>query len=181
MPATDDEIATTFFDLVAHYGYRRTSVEDVARALRISKKTIYQSFPSKQALYRYAVDRWARRQRERVESLLTETSALGRITQAISIAFDDARAGFAANPLGDASEPPELLAEVNARVFGPLVRDLITAGNTAGDLDVPDPDLMAGFCVAIGVEAVRRLRENPAVDTEAAMLDAVRRVLGANG
>lgn len=180
MPATEDQMATTFYDLVARHGYRRTSVEEVASALGISKKTIYQSFSSKEELHRYAVDLWARRQRERVESLLTGLSALGRITQAISIAFADARAGFAATPLGDASDPLQVVTEVTARVFGPLVRDLLAAANAAGEIDVPDPDLSAGFCVAIGVEAIRRLREDPTSDTEAAMVEAVRRLLGAD-
>ncbi len=180
MPATEQQMATTFYDLVARHGYRRTSVEDVARALGISKKTIYQSFSSKEELHRYAMDLWAHRQRDRVESLLSARSALGRIPQAISIAVDDARTGFAATPLGDASDPLEVVTDVNSRVFGPLVRDLIAAANAAGEIDVPDPDLTAGFCVAIGVEAIRRLRENPALDIEAAMVSAVRRLLGAD-
>ena len=50
MPATKDEIALTFMGLAMRYGFRRTAVEDVARALRISKKTIYEYFPSKEAL-----------------------------------------------------------------------------------------------------------------------------------
>ena len=49
MPATKDEIATTFLELAFRYGYRRTAVEDVARELHISKKTVYEHFASKAA------------------------------------------------------------------------------------------------------------------------------------
>ena len=56
MPATKDEIALTFMGLTVRYGFKRTAVEDVARALRISKKTIYEYFPSKDAMLEYALE-----------------------------------------------------------------------------------------------------------------------------
>ena len=83
MPATKEEIAATFMELAFRFGYRRTAVEDVARALRISKKTIYEHFPSKAALLEYALQLGALRQRQRVESRLTETTALGRALEVV--------------------------------------------------------------------------------------------------
>jgi AcrR family transcriptional regulator len=177
MSATKDEIARTFSALVTRFGYRRTSVEDVARALHISKKTIYDFFSSKEDLYRYAIELWAKEQRARVESLLTEPTALGRIAQATSIAFADARRGFEANPLGDDTESPEIVAEVNTKVFGPIIRDLIVQGNATGEFAVADPERTAAFGVAIGVEAVRMLREDPSSHAEEAALDAMRRLV----
>ena len=69
MPASKDEIALAFLGLAVRYGFRRTAVEDVARALRISKKTIYAYFPSKEALVEYALELAALQQRQRVEPL----------------------------------------------------------------------------------------------------------------
>lgn len=178
MPATRDEIAVEFRRLVLRYGYRRAAVEDVARVLRISKKTIYEAFPSKEDLYRYAIELWATEQRRHVESMLTETTALGRVAQVTSIAFADARRGFAANPYQDSSEPPEILAQVNAQVFGPMIRDLLAQGNASGELCLVDPDMTAAFFVAIGTEAVRMLREDPSSHPEDAALDAIRRLAG---
>ena len=120
---------------------------------------------------------WAARQRQRVESLLTESSALGRITQAALIAFDDARRGFAANPCGDTTEPPEIAAEVNTRVFGPMLRDLIVQGNDSGELHVKDPEMTAAFAVALGVEAVLMMRDDASGRVEEAALEAMRRLV----
>lgn len=174
MPATRDEIAVEFRRLVLRYGYRRAAVEDVARVLRISKKTIYEAFPSKEDLYRYAIELWATEQRRHVESMLTETTALGRVAQVTSIAFADARRGFATNPYQDSSEPPEILAQV----FGPMIRDLLVQGNASGELRVVDPDMTAAFFVAIGTEAVRMFREDPSCHPEEAAIDAIRRLAG---
>jgi AcrR family transcriptional regulator len=166
---------------VLRYGYRRAAVEDVARVLRISKKTIYEAFPSKEDLYRSAIELWATEQRRHVESMLTETSALGRIAQVTSIAFADARSGFESNPYQDATEPPEILAQVNARVFGPMIRDLLVQGNASGEFHVEDPDMTAAFFVAIGTEAVRMFREDPSSHPEEAALDAMRRLVVGTG
>jgi AcrR family transcriptional regulator len=177
MPATRDEIAAAFGELAMRYGYGRASVDDLARLLHISKQTIYEQFGTKKDLYRASVELWATQQRQHVESLLTETTALGRMIEVTRIAFADARRGFAANPYQDATEPPEIVAEVNARVFGPLVQDLIVQGNEAGEFSVEDPEMMAVFAMAIGTEAIRMLRADPSSRAPEAALDAMRRLV----
>ena len=177
MPATKDQIAGAFGELALRFGYRRASVDDLARGLRISKQTIYEHFPTKQDLYRASVELWAKQQRQRVESLLTEATALGRIAEVTRIAFADARRGFETNPYQDATEPPEIVAEVNTRVFGPMVQRLIVQGNEAGEFHVDDPEVTAVFLMAIGMEAIRMLREDPASRAPDAAIDAMRRLV----
>ena len=149
MPASRDEIALTFLGLAFRYGFRRTSVEDVARALRISKKTIYDHFSGKEAMLEYALELAALEQRRRVESLLTETTALGRALQVTRIALTDARAGFAQHP-GVELVDPGLQAQVNDRVYGPLVRGLLEEGVAAGEFRVADVELTIRFVQAVG-------------------------------
>lgn len=178
MPATREEIANTFGQLVARYGYRRASIDDVARSLRISKQTVYEHFRTKEDLYRASVELWAREQRARVESMLTAPTALGRIAEVVSIAFADARRSFEAAPLQSVGEPSEIVDEVSGQVFGPMVRDLIVQGNAEGELHVADPERTAAFAVAVGTEAVRMMRDDPNSKAEEAALDAVRRLIG---
>ena len=177
MPATRDQIAATFGELAMRYGYRRASVDDVARTLHISKQTIYEHFGTKEGLYRASVELWARQQRRSVEARLTEAGALGRIEEVTKIAFADARRGFEANPRQEAGEPPEIVAEVNSRVFGPMVRDLIVQGNEAGEFHVEDPEMTAAFAMAIGMEAIRMLRADPSSTAPEAALAALRRLV----
>ena len=153
MPATKDEIAATFMDLAFRYGYRRTAVEDVARRLRVSKKTIYEYFPSKEALLEYALELGAQGQRARVESLLTDATALGRALEATRIALADARAFFEQSPSAEMVEPPELQAQINERVYGPMVRDLLEQGVAAGEFEVADVELTTRFTLVVGMEA----------------------------
>ena len=177
MPATRDEIATQFMELAFRYGYRRTAVEDVARALRISKKTIYEYFPSKEALLEYALELGAQGQRRRVESLLTEKTALGRALEVVSIALADTRAFFASSPHAEMIEPPELQARVNERVYGPMVRELLERGVAAGEFEVSDVDTTTRFVLVVGMEGVRQIREDSGTHPEEATIQAVRRLI----
>lgn len=177
MPATKDEIAATFMDLAFHYGYRRTAVEDVARRLSISKKTIYEYFPSKEALLEYALELGAQGQRARVESLLTDATALGRALEATRIALTDARAFFEQSPSAEMVEPPELQAQINERVYGPMVRDLLEQGVAAGEFQVADVELTTKFVLVVGMEGVRLIRGDPTSHPEEATIQAVRRLI----
>jgi len=177
MPATKDEIALSFMGLAVRYGFRRTAVEDVAKALGISKKTIYEYFPSKGALLEYALELAALEQRRRVESLLTETTALGRSLEVTRIALSDARAGFAQSPGVELVEPPEIQARVNDRVYGPMIRDLLEQGVAAGEFEVADVELTSRFVQALGMEAVRQIHDDPGSHPEEATVEAIRRLI----
>src|SRR5574340_1255041 len=113
MPATKDQIATTFMALAVRYGERRAAVEDVARELHISKKTIYEHFASKQDLLRYGLELWAREQRARVEARLTATTSMGRLEETVGLALADARSAYEASPNARTMEAPELTAQIN--------------------------------------------------------------------
>jgi AcrR family transcriptional regulator len=181
VPATKDEIALTFMGLALRHGFRRTAVEDVAKARRISKKTIYEYFSSKEALLDYALELGALEQRRRVESGLTEKTALGRALQIARIALADARAGFAQNPGVELVEPPEIQTQVNDRVYGPMIRDLLEQGVAAGEFEVADVELTSRFVQAIGMEAVRQIHDDPASDPEEATVEALRRLITGEG
>jgi AcrR family transcriptional regulator len=176
MPASRDEIAATFMSLAFRYGFKRTSVEDVAKALRISKKTIYEAFPSKDAMLEYALEMTALEQRRSVEARLAETSALARALETVRMALADARAGFAASPTVDLVDP-DLQAQVNDRVYGPMVRDLLESGVAAGAFQLADVEMTSRFVMAIGMEAVRQIHDDPASHPEAAAVEAVRRMI----
>jgi len=177
VPATKDEIAAKFMELAFRYGFKRTTVEDVARELHISKKTIYEHFATKDELLRYAIELASRAQRARVESRLTDTTALARVQEVIGIALADTRAFYESGPHAEMTVVSEVTAQVNDLVFAPMVRDLLAEGVAGGEFEVPDCDAMALFIVAMGTEAVRMIQDDPESHPEEFLLDAVRRLI----
>lgn len=177
MPVSRDDVARQFMALALRYGYRRTTLDDVVKALHISKKTVYEHFSCKEDLLRYAVELSASEQRRGVEARLTATSALERALETVEIALGDVRRAVEASPPTDVWASSEITAEVNDRVFAPMVRDLVAAGVAGDEFSVPDVDFTTACCMAAGMEAVRIIRDDPSHRPEAAALDAVRRLL----
>jgi len=178
MGCTKDEMARTFLALADRYGYRRATVEEVAARCRISKKTLYEVFESKAALYEYGLGLWAEEQRAAVEARLTACTPEGRLAQWVGFAFADAREASGDDRNPDDDGPADLVTEVNERVFAPLITDLLVRGNEEGTWTVVDPALTARFCVAVGVEGVSGLLRDPGHDTESSTLEAIRRIVG---
>jgi len=153
-------------------------VEEVASRCRISKKTIYEQFENKAALYEYSLGLWAEEQRAAVESRLTAREPEAQLAQWVGLAFADAREASANLRHAEADGPAELVSEVNERVFAPLITDLLVRGNEEGTWTVAEPELTARFCVAVGVEGVSRMLHEPGHDTETATLETIRRIVG---
>jgi len=57
--AQRDRILETAHEKFRRFGIRRVTMDEIARDLRISKKTLYQLFPDKEALVRASVERIA--------------------------------------------------------------------------------------------------------------------------
>lgn len=97
------------------YGFRKTSMEEIARAADISRQALYQRFSTKEALLHAALEQLLQ------TSLDEATASLGDGTRAIDArlvgAFDAWVGRFVGQLRGDASD----LMEVSAAVAGPML------------------------------------------------------------
>lgn len=114
----------------ARFGYRKTSMEEVARAARISRPGLYFLFSSKETLFRAAVTQSLERDIAAVEQILADT---GRpLPERLVEAFDQ-WAGRYTGPLAREvtaviEDNPDLLgqiAETAPRRFEKLITDAI--------------------------------------------------------
>ncbi len=81
----------------ARHGFESTSVEEIARAAKVSKPIVYEHFGGKEGLYAIIVDREMNALYERVAASIAEGTARARFEQAV-LAFlsyvDDVPDGF---------------------------------------------------------------------------------------
>ncbi|HMM13322.1 MAG TPA: TetR/AcrR family transcriptional regulator [Parvibaculum sp.] len=91
-PAADKRtlILDSAFDLFRHYGYRRTSMEDIAQAANVAKGTLYLYFKSKDELF----EALARQLGERIEANLKAAAARDTSAEDKIFALLDAKLGF---------------------------------------------------------------------------------------
>lgn len=81
---TREEILQQTFDLTMKYGIRSVSMDDIAKALGISKKTIYQHFENKKHLIREMVSSTIERDESEIKTLISASSSA--IDEIVSIA-----------------------------------------------------------------------------------------------
>ena len=99
----------------ARFGYRKTSMEQVARDAHISRPGLYFLFASKQALFREAVEQSLREDLAAVEHTLAGSD--GSFSQRLLLAFDH----WAGRYIGPLTHDVTAVVEDNPDVLGPFV------------------------------------------------------------
>ncbi len=103
--------------IFARYGYRKASMEDVARAADISRPGLYLYFPSKQELFRAAVTYALDSDVAAAERTLTDTAR--PLRDRLIDAFDQ----WTGRYVGPLTTDVAILIENNPDLLGPLVTD----------------------------------------------------------
>jgi AcrR family transcriptional regulator len=104
-------------DTFARYGYRKTSMEDVARAADISRPGLYLLFGSKRELFTAAVTQALDRSIAAVTEVLADTTR--PVRERLLDAFDQ----WTGRYIGAMSREVNTLAEEYPDLLGPLVAD----------------------------------------------------------
>lgn len=117
----------------ARFGYRKTSMEEVARAARISRPGLYFLFSSKETLFRAAVTQALDRDITAVEHVLADSDR--PLPERLVEAFDQWAGRYIGGPLTQdaarvVADHPDILgeiAEAAPRRFEQLITDAIAA------------------------------------------------------
>jgi AcrR family transcriptional regulator len=141
----------------ARFGYRKTSMEEVARAARISRPGLYFLFASKEELFRAAVSRALHADLAEVERILAES---GRpIRDRLLDSFDRWAGRYIGTMTRDIAvvveDNPELLGEiveVAPRRFAELITSAIAARATEPDRERPVALAQTMISAAIGIK-----------------------------
>lgn len=182
MPATKEQIADEFLRQVERFGYGRASVEDVAAKLGISKRTIYQHFASKKALYGYVVDRIGHAEEARLrESLASEPSARVRMERFLRTVIGGMRAHIEETSKADWMQEFEIAYDAMAEAYGSVGTEIAAQGYESGEFEFADAELANGLIGAMVTHYGVLVRETPGYNADEALVAAIMRMLGGNG
>lgn len=131
----------------AEYGYHNTSMQDIAKATQLSVGTVYQYFPSKEALYLYIVDLGIEVLREIIKGMGNiEGSVEERIRGAIKFSLEKAKehADYLRIYLDLSRQPQNEEIEkeiknwekISIDFYKKLLQDAIKEGIAREDLDI---------------------------------------------
>ena len=179
MSATQREIAEVFRRRVEEVGYVRATLDDVARSLKMSKKTIYVHFGGKREIYAYIVERQAAREKARLAAMLAALPTYAaRVEAAVRIMLEAAREHLERTDRDEWLAEYEVAADAFRKANGDLVRELVQAGMDGGEFAPGDAALVEQMVTAMVIEYLLLVREDPTYDRDEELLARIVRFIG---
>jgi AcrR family transcriptional regulator len=177
--STQQQIAEVFRRRIEEAGYSGTTIDDIARALHISKKTIYVHFDGKREIYAYIVERQAAQEKARLMAMLAALPTFAaRVEAALRIVIDMGRRHVEETEREEWFAQYEVAADAFRKANGDLLRELLQAGMDAGEFPPGDARLVENMVTAMVVEYVLVVREDPSYDRDEELLARILRFIG---
>ena len=174
-----DRIADAFESHVSRYGYAKTTLDEIARELHISKKTIYTHFDSKRDIYAHIVDRTAAVQKAELAAEVADLPSYSAKMEAVMRRMlQMGRAHVEETSEADWLEELEIAEDAFRKANGDLIRELLKAGMAAGEFPAGDANLAEKMCAAMIVEYLVMVNADPGYDRDEELLGRIRRFIG---
>jgi AcrR family transcriptional regulator len=178
MSQQKDMIADTFKKHFSHFGYKKTTVDDIARELQISKKTIYQHFSTKEEIFYYVISRVARGIRNRMEKKLDGLATYEeKISQLVHMIFSEAKKWVRENDAFEFKYKYEISELAFKDAFNELVEKLIQEGIGSDEFSPVHVDVTVRFINGIISESMRLISANPKLEVEDEVISAILKLL----
>jgi len=126
-----DHLLDTAMEVFMHYGFRKTSMNEVAKAAGLSRQGLYFHFSTKEALFKAMMTHMIITMRERVANALTDTTK--SLEQRLLTAFDVTMGRHVGKMSTDAFDLGEATETLAGDVIGPACEDLIAVMAQAVD------------------------------------------------
>ncbi|MBN3034648.1 MAG: TetR/AcrR family transcriptional regulator [Bacteroidales bacterium] len=176
-------IADAFKRHFTHFGFRKTSVDEVAKELKMSKKTIYQFFSTKEKIFFFIISQAAQGYSRKMERDIREISgARGKLEELIRLIFRESRRWVReGNDAFEFKYKYEIASLAFRDAYSGLFERLLNEGIEEGVFRVSRPELTLQFIQGIFSEAMKVLQSDTESPVEDEVMESVRRLVGAEG
>lgn len=178
MTVTREHIADSFERHLEQFGFRKTSVEDIAKDLRISKKTIYVHYESKDDIFKSVIERRAAADKQRIAAELADRASYGaKVEGLIRIVFDFTRDWWRRNRDSEFVQRYQVAEQAFLDAYTDLIRDYVHAGVDNGEFTARDDEVTVRLVSGLVLAGTRMLQEDTEENVEPAVVEAVERLL----
>ncbi len=157
-----EKIAESFEKHYNQFGYKKTSLDDISQDLRISKKTIYKHFDSKEKIYHFLVQKIASQFCDMIEPKLIEIPSYEqKMEKLVLVIFQDIR-----NWLKESQDSFEfrfqfeLTQKAFQEAYHSLAKKLFIAGIENGEFSKTNVELTIKFLDSILFESMKLMHVN---------------------
>lgn len=174
-----EQIAEVFEKHLARRGYAKTTLDEVARELHISKKTIYTHFDGKRDIYAHLVNRIAAAEKARLKADVADLPTYSaRIEAVVRVVLQMGRTHVEETSESDWLQELEIAGDAFRQANGDLIRELLEAGMRAGEFPEGDAALVEKMCAAMIVEYLVMVNADPSYDRDDELLQRIHRFIG---
>lgn len=179
MSTSQQQIAEVFAKHVERFGYAKATLDDVAREMHISKKTIYVHFESKRDIYAYLVTRQAAAEKLRMKAELAKLpSCSARVEALVTFVIAQGRGHINETSRTEWLQELEIAADAFREAHGDLIREVVAEGMAAGEFPAGDARLVEKMVGAMVVEYLVLINAEPEFDRDAELLERIMRFIG---
>ena len=172
--AQKEAIANTFQKHFNHYGFKKTSVDDISVELHISKKTIYQHFSTKEEIFYYVVSRIARQYLQRMEQDLAHYPAYRKkLTQLVRLIFAEAKKWLKKNNAFEFRYKYEIGELAFKDAYGELLQNLVKQGMDSGEFSQAPAGITTRLIQGMISEAIRLVTADPDLAVEDQLIESI--------
>ena len=176
--AQKQAIADAFKKHFQHFGFKKTSVDDISDELHISKKTIYQYFSTKEEIFYYVVSQIARQYLKGMETDLKQFPTWReKFAQLIHMIFNEARKWLKENDAFEFRYKYEIAELAFKDAYSELMKQLLQQGIEAGEFASAPVDLTVRMIQGMISESMRLVSANPDLAVEEHLSGAILKLL----
>ncbi len=144
-----EDILTAASTLFARFGFRKTTVDEIAQAARVAKGTLYKYFQSKEEVFNRVTRRESEQIFNKIRTAVEQADTRkDKIRTLARVKAEEIRKAVSFHQIARevAQELWPILDSVRndyTRQEAEMLRDIIIDGNKAGEFDVSNPELAA--------------------------------------
>jgi len=172
-------IAGAFEKHFRHYGFKKTTVDEVAAEIGVSKKTIYRYFRSKEDIFRYVIETIAHKRVEMITGKIASIdSEREKLEAAITITFMEFRKVQEKKAfMPDNLLQSEMASGIFRKAFYGLFKDIVDEGVCSGEFDVCNTETTVKYIQSMIAESMFWIVEDLNARPENTLLCAIRKLL----
>ena len=174
-----EQIVQTFEKHFKHHGFKKTSVDDIAAELQISKKTIYKYFNSKEKIFYFIISRVAKGLSKKTEKKLAGFSTYEeKIVQLINQIFEETRKWLQkGNDAFEFKYKYEISELAFKEAYNEIIRKWIQEGIKNQEFQSVNIELIVRFINGLFSESMKLVSANPELRIEEEVRNAVLKLL----
>ncbi len=173
------QIAEVFDRLVRRSGYAKATLDEVARELRIAKKTIYVHFDSKREIYEHLVRQQADEEQRRLRTLVADLpDQRAKAAVIVRYVLEMARAHVEETTQDEWAQEYEIAADAFRTANGELLREIVEQGMASGEFSAGDAGLVERMIGAMVLDYLQLVNASPEYNRDEELVERILRFIG---